>query len=176
MPSRLRFDSSLGQERIDRRVALIQGNERKRLEHVLEFLDGEPSAAPLLWLLVASALIEHRVGMRFAIDVAFVDSSGRARKIVQALVPWRIAMSPLASSAVEFTVGALRGSVLRVGDRLVLAEGSEHVARPFQSRGSRGVERPRDRRERFRYARGAIFATVAPRCAAVSSQNSTTNG
>jgi uncharacterized membrane protein (UPF0127 family) len=62
----------------------------------------------------------HTIGMRFAIDVAFVDSGGRVKKIVTGLPPWRIAVSPLASMAIEFTAGVLQPDVLRVGDWLYL--------------------------------------------------------
>jgi uncharacterized membrane protein (UPF0127 family) len=57
----------------------------------------------------------HTIGMRFAIDVAFVDSSGRVRKIVRGLRPWRMAISLLASTAIEFAAGELDGR-LDVGD------------------------------------------------------------
>lgn len=85
----------------------------------------------------------HTIGMRFAIDVAFVDAVGLVRRIVRDLRPWRMAVSPFASMAIEFGGGELRGAALRVGDRLYL---------------------------------DPSLATVAPRCAAGSSQNSTTRG
>jgi uncharacterized membrane protein (UPF0127 family) len=62
----------------------------------------------------------HTVGMRFAIDVAFVDSRGRVRKVVEHLVPWRIAVSPLASAVIEFPAGALRHGALVPGDSVCL--------------------------------------------------------
>jgi len=63
----------------------------------------------------------HTIGMRFAIDVVFVDRRGRVRKIVRNLPPWRMAMSPLSRATIELPAGALGPDVLRVGDRLYLA-------------------------------------------------------
>lgn len=60
----------------------------------------------------------HTIGMRFPIDIAFVDSSGCVRKIVRDLPAWRIACSLRASTAIEFAAGQLRADVLQVGDRL----------------------------------------------------------
>ena len=85
----------------------------------------------------------HTIGMRFAIDVAFVDSSGRVRKIVENVVPWRMAMSITSTAVIEFAAGSLK-DMLAVGDSV--------------------------------YLTGPIRASVAPRWAAVSSQNSSTSG
>lgn len=66
----------------------------------------------------------HTVGMRFVIDVLFIDRRGRVRKIVHALPPWRIAISPLARIAIEFAAGELQAQQLTVGDCVYLAPGS----------------------------------------------------
>jgi uncharacterized membrane protein (UPF0127 family) len=63
----------------------------------------------------------HTIGMRFPIDVAFVDASGRVRKIVRELAPWRLAVSPFASVTIEFAAGSLGQQVVAVGDRLIVA-------------------------------------------------------
>jgi uncharacterized membrane protein (UPF0127 family) len=80
--------------------------------------DGLPSGSALV-LNPCNAV--HTIGMRFAIDVVFVDRRGRVRKIVRNLPPWRMAMSPLSRATIEFPAGALGPDVLRVGDRLYLA-------------------------------------------------------
>lgn len=79
--------------------------------------DGLPSGAALV-LTPCNAV--HTIGMRFAIDVAFVDGRGVVRRIVRELRPWRMAVSPFASMAIEFGGGELRRAALRVGDRLYL--------------------------------------------------------
>lgn len=105
---------------------------------------GRDRLAPGAALLITRCNAVHTIGMRFAIDVAFVDSRGRVRKIVQHLVPWRMAMSLSASAVIEFPAGALGDGALAVGDRVYLA--------------------------------GPTLATVAPRWASASSQNSRTSG
>ena len=60
----------------------------------------------------------HTIGMRFAIDVAFVDADGWVRKIVLGLPPRRIAIAPRAWVAIELAAGELQPDRLCVGDRL----------------------------------------------------------
>ncbi len=75
-------------------------------------------------LVISRCNAVHTIGMRFSIDVAFVDARGRVRKIVRDLAPWRMAMSPFSSSAIEFAAGALDPEVVTVGDRLTVGEGT----------------------------------------------------
>ena len=63
----------------------------------------------------------HTFGMQFAIDVAFVDSDGRIRKVVRQLPPWRVAAALRASTTIEFPAGALEAQAVGVGDRLWLS-------------------------------------------------------
>jgi uncharacterized membrane protein (UPF0127 family) len=62
----------------------------------------------------------HTFWMRFPIDVAFVDSTGQVKKIVEDLGPWRMAGALFASTAIEFPAGTLKGGALCVGDRVYL--------------------------------------------------------
>jgi uncharacterized membrane protein (UPF0127 family) len=95
----------------------------------------------------------HTVGMRFPIDVAFVDRNLRVRKVVRDLGPWRIAGSLPSSLAIEFPAGALAPGLLTVGDEIFVELGSGDQPLVCARR-----------------------TMVAPRWAAVSSQNSTTHG
>jgi uncharacterized protein len=63
----------------------------------------------------------HTIGMRFAIDVAFVDRDGSVRKIVHGLRPRRIAIAPRAYAVIELAAGELTPDRLRVGDQVYLA-------------------------------------------------------
>jgi uncharacterized membrane protein (UPF0127 family) len=72
-------------------------------------------------LIIARCNAIHTIGMRFAIDVAFVDAQGCVRKIVSRLPPCRVAISPSARVTIEFAAGELEACGLRVGDRLSLA-------------------------------------------------------
>ena len=79
--------------------------------------DGLPEGAALI-LRPCNAI--HTVGMRFPIDVVFVDSHGVVRKIVHNMPPWRMAVSPLSRTTIELAAGQLNGDVLRVGDHVRL--------------------------------------------------------
>jgi len=55
----------------------------------------------------------HTFAMRFAIDVIFLDRSGRVLRVVERLAPWRIAWTviELAAGSVR-RLGIVRGSLL----------------------------------------------------------------
>ena len=74
----------------------------------------------------------HTIGMRFRIDVAFVDSRGQVKKVVEDLAPWRIALSPFATTVIEFPAGALKNGLLLPGDRVSLV-GAPGEARLFKA-------------------------------------------
>lgn len=72
----------------------------------------------------------HTIGMRFPIDVIFVDNEGHVVKLVEHMEGWRIAMAGDASITIELWAGALKAVDVRVGDRLCLAPAfSEGLAR-----------------------------------------------
>ena len=62
----------------------------------------------------------HTAFMRFAIDVIFVDRTGRVVRVVRDLGPWRIAASLRAYATIELASGALESRDVAVGDRLYL--------------------------------------------------------
>jgi uncharacterized membrane protein (UPF0127 family) len=78
----------------------------------------------------------HTAFMRFAIDVLFVDRDGCAVKIVPSLGPWRLAMALRARHVVELAAGELRGSDVRVGDRLYLTTATGDVDQRLWSASS----------------------------------------
>ncbi len=84
---------------------------------------GRDGLAPGSALVITRCNAVHTVGMRFVIDVAFVDAAGCVRKVVQRLPPWRMAMSPRAVAAIEFAAGQLGEGAVRPGDRLALVPG-----------------------------------------------------
>jgi len=79
-------------------------------------LGGPPLArGEALWLDPCRAV--HTAGMRYAIDVAFVDGRGRVVRVVRGLRPWRCAWCLRARSAVELRAGqagAAHGGVARI--------------------------------------------------------------
>lgn len=48
----------------------------------------------------------HTFGMRYAIDVVFLDDANRIRAIFPALPPWRLAASPGSRAVLELRAGA----------------------------------------------------------------------
>ena len=60
--------------------------------------------------------------MRYAIDVAFIDSRGVVRKVVSGLPPWRVVWwARGARDCIELPIGALAASQTEAGDRLELS-------------------------------------------------------
>jgi uncharacterized membrane protein (UPF0127 family) len=83
---------------------------------------GRTSLADDAAMFISPCLAVHTVGMPFAIDVAFVDNTGRAVRLVHNLRPWRIAGALRGRSVIELAAGRLRHCGVQVGDRLSLRE------------------------------------------------------
>ena len=60
----------------------------------------------------------HTAFMKFAIDLIFVDGDGRAIHIVQAMRPWRVAISVRAQAVIELPAGTLLDGAVRLGERV----------------------------------------------------------
>jgi uncharacterized membrane protein (UPF0127 family) len=71
-------------------------------------------------LLLSPCNAIHTIGMRFPIDVAFIDRDGRVRHIVRSLVPSRISVCFRAKATLECAAGQFDGHLLQVGDQLRL--------------------------------------------------------
>lgn len=71
-------------------------------------------------LILARCFAVHTAGMRFPIDVLFVDRYGRALRTAHALKPWRAAVSVRAYAVIELAAGVLERHDVKVGDRLLL--------------------------------------------------------
>jgi uncharacterized membrane protein (UPF0127 family) len=92
-------------------VALTRSARRRGL---LDRDGLDPASA----LLLAPCFMIHTASMRFAIDVIFVDRSGRVARIVRDLRAWRIAASFSAYATIEFAAGVLASRDVAVGDHL----------------------------------------------------------
>ncbi len=75
-------------------------------------------------MLLAPCAAVHTAGMRFPIDVVFVDRQGYAVKVVRNLQPWRIAIATSGRAVIEMAAGSLRWGQVLLGDRLYLAPAS----------------------------------------------------
>lgn len=66
-----------------------------------------------LWLRPCDAV--HTVGLRFEIDVVFVDAAGRVKRIDERVRPWRVRICLGAHSVVELAAGEARRLGLAAG-------------------------------------------------------------
>ena len=64
-----------------------------------------PALAPGQGLLIAPCNSVHTIGMRYAIDVVFLDREGRVLKVCPALKPLRMAMARGARQVIELAAG-----------------------------------------------------------------------
>jgi uncharacterized membrane protein (UPF0127 family) len=71
-------------------------------------------------LIIAPTNAIHTFFMKFDIDVAFVDGTGRVVKTRAALPPWRLAGALRAVAVIELPAQALTRSDTRNGDRLIV--------------------------------------------------------
>ena len=65
----------------------------------------------------------HMFGMRFAIDVLFVDKGGRVVRAIEGLRPWRFTRIYFrAKRTIELPPGAIAASLTEPGDQLDIEE------------------------------------------------------
>ena len=69
-----------------------------------------------LWIAPCEAI--HTIGMRWPIDVIFIDRRYRVRKIAANLAPWRMTLCWSAFSVLELPAGAAASSETQIGDFL----------------------------------------------------------
>jgi uncharacterized protein len=79
---------------------------------------GRPALADDEGLLIAPCPSVHTLGMRYPLDLAFLDAQGHGRKLVSALPPGRFAACAGAAATLELPPGALVRAGLALGDRL----------------------------------------------------------
>ena len=69
-----------------------------------------------LWIVPCEAV--HSFGMKFAIDLVYIDRKKRVRKIRSAMIPRRLSACLTAHSVLELPSGTIASSTTRTGDRL----------------------------------------------------------
>ena len=74
-------------------------------------------------LRIAPCSSVHTIGMRYPIDVVFVDRAGRVAGMSRHVRPLRAAMCLKADATFEFRVGAIDRLGLALGDTLVAETG-----------------------------------------------------
>lgn len=92
----------------------------------LERMRGLLGRAPLCddeGMLIPECRLVHTLGMRYRLDLAFLDARGQVRKLVHGLRPARMAGSLGACTTLELAPGTLARIGVQLGDRLEWREG-----------------------------------------------------
>lgn len=76
---------------------------------------GRPPLAACEGLLIMRCSSVHTVGMRYPIDVVFLDRHGGIARVVENLRPMRMAMCLRAASVLELAAGQAKRLALRPG-------------------------------------------------------------
>ena len=69
-----------------------------------------------LWILPCDAV--HTIGMRFPIDLIYLDRKNRVKKLVSAVPPWRLSACLPAHSILELSAGVIIETETHLGDTL----------------------------------------------------------
>jgi hypothetical protein len=95
-------------------AADVADTSAKRRTGLLKHTKLEPGAG--LWIAPCEAV--HSFGMKFAIDVVYLDRKKRVRKIRKEMVPRRLSACLTAHSVLELPVGVIEASRTEPGDQL----------------------------------------------------------
>jgi uncharacterized protein len=74
------------------------------------------SAGEGLWIVPCEAV--HTLGMRFAIDLVYLDRDRRVQKVRNDVPPWRLSVCFSAHSVLELASGSIRRTGTKPGDQL----------------------------------------------------------
>lgn len=86
----------------------------------LKGLLGTKSLPESQGLLLRGCNSVHMLGMRYALDIVYLDRGGIIVKLVENLRPWQMSCCRKASDTLEVNSGIIRHSRWKVGDRLDL--------------------------------------------------------
>jgi uncharacterized membrane protein (UPF0127 family) len=75
-----------------------------------------------LWIIPCEAV--HTFGMRFPIDLIYLDGKNHIRKLCSSVPPWRLSACLSAHSVLELPSGAIRETETRPGDKLEFSSAS----------------------------------------------------
>jgi uncharacterized membrane protein (UPF0127 family) len=72
-----------------------------------------------LWIVPCESV--HTIGMRFAIDLVYLDRSRRVKKVRSRVPAWRMSACLLAHSVLELPAGTIERTETTAGDQILLA-------------------------------------------------------
>lgn len=76
-----------------------------------------------LWIVPCESI--HTFGMKFPIDVIYLDRNHRVSKVRLAMVPWRMSMCLVADSVLELPAGVISKTSTQPGDLLEMISSQE---------------------------------------------------
>jgi uncharacterized membrane protein (UPF0127 family) len=95
-------------------AAEVADSSAKRRTGLLKHDRLEPGSG--LWIAPCEAV--HSFGMRFAIDLVYLDRKKKVRKVRREMIPRRLSACLTAHSVLELPVGAVDASRTEPGDQL----------------------------------------------------------
>ncbi len=98
--------------------ALLAGNSRERRTGLLKH--ASLPAGEGLWIVPCEAI--HTFGMKFPIDILFLDRKRKILKTRNAIVPRRFSVCLRAHSVLELPAGTLLGTGTEAGDTLEITK------------------------------------------------------
>ena len=110
------IDADTGTRLAGRVVAAVDSASRRRGLLGRTTMDDEA-------LVIAPCNAVHTFFMKFAIDVLFVDKSGKIVKLAPAVRPWRLAGALRGFATIEMAAGTAERTATRPGHRLELQAG-----------------------------------------------------
>ena len=99
-------------------AADVADTSAKRRTGLLKHTKLEPGEG--LWISPCESV--HSFGMKFAIDLVYLDRKKKVRKIRKKMVPRRVSACLTAHSVLELPVGAIEASRTEPGDQLEFDE------------------------------------------------------
>lgn len=83
---------------------------------------GRPTLQQGQGMLIGECRLVHTIGMRYPLDLVFLDSRGRIKKLQRNVLPGRMAGCFSAHQTLELATGSLAGMALQTGDTLIWRE------------------------------------------------------
>lgn len=94
--------------------AMHTGNALERMRGLL----GRPALTDQQALLIKPCSSVHTFGMRYALDLVYLQRDGTIRKLVHSLPPRRLSFCPGAAMVMEMAAGRARALGLQSGQQL----------------------------------------------------------
>jgi uncharacterized membrane protein (UPF0127 family) len=97
--------------------AVVAGSGAKRTKGLLGRKSLEPGEG--MWIVPCEAV--HTFGMRFPIDLVYLDRKHRVKKVRSNVVPWRLSACLSAHSIIELPSGTIGETLTQTGDLLEIS-------------------------------------------------------